>query len=118
MSEIYDALRRVQEKREGRTPLENGGPTTNTMLEDMLRQAEAVLHFSEDVQRRMSEVGVDGLGGVLNLYSQLRTALDKVAPSEIEASAADVTHLLETMRRLRDELQRMKALKQTFEALH
>jgi hypothetical protein len=55
---------------------------------------------------------------VLNLYAQLRTAIDKVAPSEIEASAADVTHLLETMRRLRDELQRMKALKQSFEALH
>ena len=53
MSEIYDALRRVQEQREGRPPQENGHPT-HTMLEEILRQAEAILRFSEDVQHRMA----------------------------------------------------------------
>ena len=117
MSEIYDALRRVQEQRDGRVSPENGGHT-NTMLEEILHQAEAILRFSEDVRRRMSEVGVDGIGGVLALYSQLRSAMDKVAQSEIEASAADVTRLVESMQHLRDELQRIKALKQTVEAMH
>jgi hypothetical protein len=118
MSEIYDALRRVQDKREGHThpAPENGGPT-NTMLEEMLHQAEAILRFTEDVQRRLSELGVDGISGVLNLYGQLRSAMDKVAQSEIEASAADITRLVGTMTTLRDELLRMKALKRTFEGM-
>ena len=116
MSEIYDALRRVQEQREGRMPPENGA-RTNTMLEEILRQSEAILRFSEDVQRRMSEIGVDGIGGVLTLYSQLRSAMDKVAQSEIEASAADIARLVGTMEHLRDELERMKSLKHTLEAM-
>jgi len=116
MSEIYDALRRVQEQRETRTAPGNGAGT-NTMLEEILHQAEAILRFSEDVQRRMSEVGVDGIGGVLALYTQLRGAMDKVAQSEIEASAADVARLVESMQHLRDELQRIKALKQTVEGI-
>ena len=116
MSEIYDALRRVQEQREGRLSPENGG-RTDTMLEEILHQAEAILRFSEDVQHRMSEVGVDGIGGVLSLYSQLRGAIDKVAQSEIEASAADVARLVESMQHLRDELRRVKALKQTVEGI-
>ena len=116
MSEIYDALRRVQEQRERGVSPENG--RTNTMLEEILHQAEAILRFSEDVRRRMSEVGVDGIGGVLALYSQLRSAMDKVAQSEIEASAADVGRLVESMQHLRDELLRIKALKQTVEAMH
>jgi hypothetical protein len=117
MSEIYDALRRVQEQRERGVSPENGS-RTNTMLEEILHQAEAILRFSEDVRRRMSEVGVDGIGGVLALYSQLRSAMDKVAQSEIEASAADVGRLVESMQHLRDELLRIKALKQTVEAMH
>ena len=117
MSEIYDALRRVQEQREGRVPAENG-KQTQSMLEDMLRQAEAILRFSEDVQRRMSEVGVDGIGGVLNLYAQLRNAMDRVAQSEIDTTSSDIDRLVDAMNRLRDELTRIKHLKQSVEGLH
>ncbi len=116
MSEIYDARRGVPEHSEEHVSPENGGGHTQTMLEEMLHQAEEILRFSADVQRRMSEVGVDGIGGVLSLYSQLRGAMDKVALSEIDASAADVARLVETMQTRRDELQRMKALKRTFES--
>ena len=117
MSEIYDALRRVQEQREGLVTPENGRHT-QTMLEEMLRQAEAILRFSEDVRHRMAEVGVDGIVGVLNLYGQLRSAVDRVSQAEIEAKSADVDRLVDTMNRLRDELVRIKALKQTLEGMH
>jgi hypothetical protein len=116
MSEIYDALRRVQEQREGRVTPENGR-YTQTMLEEMMRQAEAILRFSEDVHHRMAEVGVDGIAGVLSLYGQLRGAMDRVAQSEIDATSADVDRLVDAMNRLRDELVRMKLLKQTLEGL-
>jgi uncharacterized protein (UPF0210 family) len=115
MSEIYDALREVQDRCEGHVPPENGGAHTPTVLEETLHQAKALLRFSADLQSRMSEVGVNGIGGVLSLYSQLRSAIDKVALHEIDASAADVARLVETMQHLRDELQRMKALKLTLD---
>ena len=118
MPGIIDQLRRVQEQREGGSPspsLENGIRPTHTMPEEMLHQAEAIFRFSEDVQRRMTEIGVDGIGGVLALHGQLRAAMDKVAQSEIEASAAEVTRLVERMQTLRDELQRMRTLKRSVE---
>ncbi|HEY2387630.1 MAG TPA: hypothetical protein VGK30_11760 [Candidatus Binatia bacterium] len=117
MSEIYDALRRVQEQREGRAPQENGHPT-QTMLEEILRQAEAILRFSEDVQHRMEEVGVDGISGVLALYGQLRGAMDRVTQSELTATSGDIDRLVETMQSLRSELDRLKALKRTVEGMH
>jgi len=117
MSEIYDALRRVQEQREGRPPQENGHPT-QTMLEEILHQAEAILRFSEDVQKRMSEVGVDGISGVLALYGQLRGAMDRVTQGEITATSSDIDRLVETMQNLRTELDRLKALKHTVEGMH
>jgi len=88
------------------------------MLEEILRQAEAILRFSEDVQRRMAEVGVDGIGGVLNLYGQLRGAMDRVTQNELETTSADIDRLVDTMARLRDELDRLKALKHTVEGVH
>jgi hypothetical protein len=36
-------------------------------MEQMLEQAEAVLRFSGELQRRMSEVGVEGVAGVMSL---------------------------------------------------
>jgi hypothetical protein len=116
MSEIYDALRRVQEQREGLAQPENGRQT-QSMLEEMLRQAEAILRFSEDVQRRMSEVGVDGIGGVLDLYGRLRGAMDRVAQSELEATSADIERLVGAMDGLRAELERVKSLKMTVERM-
>jgi polyhydroxyalkanoate synthesis regulator phasin len=120
MSEIYEALRRAQQQRQqhdGHGAGDNGG-ATDTMLEELLHRAEAIFRFSEDVQHRLSEIGVDGLGGVLRLHGQLRSATDTVARSEIETSTADVTRLVATLQNLRDELQRMKALKRTFEGVH
>ena len=117
MSETYEALLRVQEKRERPILPGNGGSPTQTMPEEMLRQAEAILRFSEDVRRRMSDIGVDGIGGVLKLYGQLRSAMDKVTQSEIETSTAELTHLVETIQNLRDELMRMKALKLSLEGM-
>ncbi|MBI3770627.1 MAG: hypothetical protein HY271_19330 [Deltaproteobacteria bacterium] len=111
MSEIFDALRLVKQHDR------HGGGATSTMLEELLHRAEAIFRFSEDMQRRLSEIGVDGLGGVLRLYGQLRSAMDTVARSEIEMSTADLTRLVATMQKLRDELQRMKVLKRSFESM-
>ena len=85
-------------------------------MEQMLEQAEAVLRFSGELQRRMSEVGVEGIGGVMNLYTQLRSALERVSHDELDWAAAEVTRVLESLNRIGDEVRRLKTLKLSLEA--
>ena len=87
-------------------------------MEQMLEQAEAVLRFSGEVQRRMSEIGVEGISGVLALYTQLRNALEKVSHDEIDWAAAEVSRVLESLNRISDELRSLKSLKLSLEAGH
>jgi hypothetical protein len=87
-------------------------------MEQVLEQAEAVLRFSGEVQRRMSEVGVEGIGGVMGLYAQLRSALEKVSHDELDWAAAEVTRVLDSLNRIGDEIGRLKSLKQSLETGH
>jgi hypothetical protein len=87
-------------------------------MEHMLEQAEAVLRFSGEVQRRMSEVGVEGIGGVMGLYAQLRSALEKVSHDELDWAASEVGRVLESLTKISDELARLKSLKLTLETGH
>jgi hypothetical protein len=87
-------------------------------MEQMLEQAEAVLRFSGELQRRMSEVGVEGISGVMGLYAQLRSALEKVSHDELDWAAAEVTRVLESLNQINSELSRLKTLKLTLENGH
>jgi len=87
-------------------------------MEQMLEQAEAVLRFSGEVQRRMSEVGVEGIGGVMGLYAKLRSALERVSHDELDWAASEVTRVLDSLNLINDELKRLKALKLSLETGH
>ncbi len=87
-------------------------------MEQMLEQAEAVLRFSGELQRRMSEVGVEGVGGVMALYAQLRSALEKVSHDELDWAGAEVTRVIESLNKISDELGRLQALKTSLESPH
>jgi len=87
-------------------------------MEQMLEQAEAVLRFSGELQRRMSEVGVEGIGGVLSLYAQLQSALEKVSHDELDWAAAEVNRVLESLTKISDEVRRLKGLKLSLENGH
>ncbi len=87
-------------------------------MEQMLEQAEAVLRFSGELQRRMSEVGVEGVGGVMSLYAQLRSALEKVSHDELDWAGAEVSRVVESLNKLNDELGRLKSLKTSLESPH
>jgi len=84
----------------------------------MLEQAEAVLRFSGELQRRMSEVGVEGISGVMSLYAQLRSALEKVSHDELDWAAAEVNRVLESLTKISDEVRRLKGLKLSLETGH
>jgi hypothetical protein len=85
-------------------------------MEQMLEQAEAVLRFSGELQRRMSEVGVEGVAGVMSLYAQLRSALEKVSHDELDWASAEVSRVVERLNKISDELGRLKALKTSLES--
>jgi hypothetical protein len=85
-------------------------------MEQMLEQAEAVLRFSGELQRRMSEVGVEGVAGVMSLYAQLRSALEKVSHDELDWASAEVSRVVERLNEISDELGRLKALKTSLES--
>ena len=87
-------------------------------MEQMLEQAEAVLRFSGELQRRMSEVGVEGIGGVMSLYAQLQSALEKVSHDELDWAAAEVNRVLESLTKISDEVRRLKGLKLSLDTGH
>ena len=87
-------------------------------MEQTLERAEAVLRFSGEVQRRMLEVGVEGIGGVMGLYAKLRSALEKVSHDELDWAAGEVSRVLDSLTKMSDELKRLKALKLTLETGH
>ena len=87
-------------------------------MDQTLEQAEAVLRFSGEVQRRMLEVGVEGIGGVMGLYAKLRSALEKVSHDELDWAATEVSRVLDSLTAMSDELKRLKALKLTLETGH
>ena len=82
------------------------------------RFTEAVLRFSGGVQRRMSEAGVEGVAGVMALYNQLRGALGKVTGDELDWAAGEVSRLIDSLTRIGDDLQRLKALKVMLDTGH
>ena len=87
-------------------------------MEHTLEQAEAVLRFSSELQRRMSEVGVEGIDGVMGLYAQLRQALERVSHDELDWAAAEVGRVVDSLNRIADDLRRLKALKSSLEPDH
>lgn len=83
-------------------------------VEAVLPQLEAVLRFARDVQRRVGELGVDGISGVLGIHRRLAAVLEGVTLGQLEDLRADVRALeqaftgfaraLEDLKRLKDEL--------------
>jgi len=87
-------------------------------MEQMLEQAEAVLRFSGDLQKRMVEVGVEGVGGAIGLYTQLKNALEKVSYEELEWAAGEVERVMEGLRKIGEEIEKLRSLKATFSRTH
>ena len=80
-------------------------------LTQMVEQTVAVARFRQDLDDRVSSVGIAGVEDVLMLSNQLRGGLGRVSPAEIEQAKAQLDRLRDDFAHLGDELQRLKALK-------
>ena len=61
---------------------------------------------------------VDGIGGVMSLYAQLRSAHEKVSHDELDWAAAEVNRVLESLTKISDEVRRLQGLKLSLETGH
>ena len=87
-------------------------------MEEMVRQTDQLINFTREVNRRIADSGISGVEGMVALYDQLRSALAKVTAQELEWAQGEVTRVLETLRRLLEELAHLAALKAVLDKGH
>src|SRR5205807_592228 len=87
-------------------------------MEDMVRQTDQIINFTNEINRRIAEAGITGVEGLVGLYDQLRSALGKVSQQELEWAQGEVNRVLERLRRLSEELSHLAALKAALETGH
>lgn len=87
-------------------------------VDETIQQAEAIVRFAQEVDRRLAEFGVNGASDLVTLYRQLVDALARVELTEIEWASRETAALVLRLRTLGDELEHLISLKATFEARH
>jgi len=80
-------------------------------MDDVLRQAEALLRFSGEVENRMAESGLGGVTGVIERYVQLRQALDRLSQRELDWAKGEVDRLIATLTAVAEQLEQLRAIK-------
>ena len=87
-------------------------------MEEMVRQTDQLINFTREINRRIAESGVTGIEGLVALYDQLRNALAKVSTQELDWAQSEVNRVLESLKRLSDELAHLAALKTALQTSH
>ena len=87
-------------------------------MEEMVRQTDQLINFTREINRRISESGISGVEGLVALYDQLRAALGKVSQTELDWAQDEVNRVLDSLKRLSDELGHLSALKTALETGH
>jgi hypothetical protein len=87
-------------------------------MDEMVRQTDQLINFTREINRRIADSGISGVEGLVALYDQLRSALSKVTPQELEWAQGEVNRVLESLRRLADELTHLAALKAALDKGH
>ena len=86
-------------------------PSDGENIELVLPQLEAVLQFTQEVDRRLVDVGVDGIGGALELYRRLKDTLDAIPDAEVERMMGKVRSLGQALSRLAEGLEDIRRFK-------
>lgn len=87
-------------------------------VDQTIQQAEAIVRFTQEVDRRLAECGIAGTQELLSLFAQLRQALGRIDGAELDWATRETRRLEERLRALGTELQHLSALKAAFEAPH
>lgn len=83
------------------------------MVVQMRRQTEDLIRYYGEIDRRVANVGMEGIAGLLEVAQHVEAALAVVAPQEIEWAVSEIRTVLARLVHLDSELQRLRALKST-----
>lgn len=87
-------------------------------VEETVRQTEAILRFTEEVDRRFAEHGIAGVADFLERYAQFERALAAVSQSELAWASGEMDRLVHVLQRMGSELQHLTALKAALDLHH
>ena len=87
------------------------GEKSSDGREQVLPQLQALLEFTENLERRLSVDGVDGIAGALGLYRRLKSTLDAVPDGDIARKKAEVESVLRWLEDVARGLEELKRLK-------
>lgn len=81
-------------------------------MNDLMSQTEALLGFSADLERRLSERGLGGVTGVVDRFQELMRGLDEVTNEQLEWARREIGDLVSTLSGVADHLDLLYAIKQ------
>jgi hypothetical protein len=84
-------------------------------MEDLRKQANDLLVFYGKMQNRLSQAGVDDPSSLVTLFNQLQRGLQSVDHAELEPAVREVERLIESLGRMKGDLQVLLDLKQRVE---
>jgi hypothetical protein len=87
-------------------------------IDESIQQAEAIFRFTQEVDRRLAECGVNGTAELLAIYRQLHDTLSRLALPELEWALEESVRLEQRLQTLGAELRHLCALKAAFEVPH
>ena len=82
-----------------------------TMLDEMRRQTEDLIRHYGEVNRRVGQVGLDGVPGLLATTHQIEQALATIGSQEMDWMIGEVRRLLEQLVHMDAQVQRVRELK-------
>jgi hypothetical protein len=85
-------------------------------MNDLVQQAEALLAFSADLERRLAGNGVSGVSGIVERFQELREALCQVDAEELSWARRQIHDLVETLTGVAEQLDQLDAIKQALPA--
>lgn len=87
-------------------------------VDQTIQQVEAIVRFTQEVDRRLAECGVAGTRELLDRFAQLRQAIERLDGAELDWATRETARLEERLRALGTELRHLSALKAALESPH
>jgi hypothetical protein len=81
------------------------------MVERMRRQTEDIIRYYGEIDRRVSNAGMNGVVGLLEVAQQMEATLAVVGSEELDWVVREIRGLIERLVRMDSQLQQLRALK-------
>ena len=81
-------------------------------MNDLMTQTEALLGFSADLERRLTDRGLGGVTGVVERFEELLSGLDEVSNEQLEWARREIGDLISTLTGVAEHLDMLHAINQ------